>query len=66
MTAKLYKLDSQRNSSLDQVREAPESAFKPLALPAVVAAVRIVAQPGPRPPVHRELPPVLRQRAGSN
>ena len=66
MTAKLYKLDNQRSSSLDQVREAPESAFKPLALPAVVAAVRILARPGPRPPVHRELPPMLRQQAGSN
>jgi hypothetical protein len=65
MTAKLYKLDSQRNSSLDQVREAPESAFKPLALPAVVAAVRIVARPGPRHPVHGELPPMLRRQAGS-
>jgi hypothetical protein len=66
MTAKLYKLDNQRNSSLDQVREAPESAFKPLALPAVVAAVRILARPGPRAPIHRELPSMLRQQAGSN
>jgi hypothetical protein len=62
----LYKLDSQRNSSLDQVREAPDSAFKPLALPAVVAAVRIVARPGPGHPVHRELPRARRQQAGSN
>jgi hypothetical protein len=66
MTATLYKLDSQRNSSLDRVREAPDSAFKPLALPAVVAAVRIVAQSGSRNPSHRELPRQPRRQAGSN
>ena len=66
MTATLYKLDSQRNSSLDKVREAPDSAFKPLALPAVVAAVRVVAQPGPRNPLHRDQPRQARRQAGSN
>jgi hypothetical protein len=66
MTKTLYKLDKQWNSSLDHVREAPASAFKPLALPAVVAAVRILAQPTSRKPVHRELPAGLRRRSGSN
>ena len=66
MTATLYKLDSQRNSSLNQVREAPDSAFKPLALPAVVAAVRIVAQPGSRNPARRDSLPEQRRQAGSN
>ena len=65
MTATLYKLDRQRNSSLDQAREAPETAFKPLALPAVVAAVRLVAKPGPRKPLQRDVP-ALRRQAGSN
>ena len=66
MTATLYKLDSQRNASLDRVQEAPDSAFKPLALPAVVAAVRVVAQPGARNPVHRDPSRQPRRQAGSN
>jgi hypothetical protein len=66
MTKTLYKLDERRNSSLDQVREAPASAFKPLALPAVVAAVRIVAQSTSHKPGHRELPAERRRRVGSN
>jgi hypothetical protein len=40
-------------------------AFKPVALPAVAAAVRASRQ-RPRPPQHRELPAILRDETASN
>ena len=46
----------------DRAETRADAAFKPVALPALAAAVK-AAQDKPREAPHRELPPILRKDA---
>ena len=55
--------EGQRDSSLRNAepRGRQDAAFKPVALPALVAAVRVIARPQPRKPAFQDIPAILRQ-----
>jgi len=58
------EFEPRRESSLRNAlpRDRDDAGFKPVALPALVAAVRVTARPKPRQkPAYHELPAILRQ-----
>lgn len=56
-------VQDQNNSSLRNAepRVRHDAAFKPVALPALVAAVRSNGRPQPRKPAFRDIPAILRE-----
>ena len=67
MTSNLRKLDTRHASLSKAARMAPDGSFKPLALPAVAAAVQTLAQAKPsRAAHHQEWPALLRRDAKPN
>ena len=59
-TAKNF--DERRDSSLRNA-EPRDRGFKPLALPALAAAVRVTGRTEARKPPYREIPAILREEA---
>jgi hypothetical protein len=59
-TAKTF--DERRDSSLRNA-EPRANGFKPLALPALAAAVRVTGRSQARKPAYREIPAILREDA---
>lgn len=65
MIQHVQSFDKRRDSSLKHAepRGRADACFKPVALPAVAAAVCVTARPEPRKPAARDLPAVLRDDA---
>jgi hypothetical protein len=65
MTHNAKAFDSRRDSSLRQASPQGQSdgGFKPVALPALAAAVHMTARTQPRKAAHRDIPAILREEA---
>ena len=61
MVRKAQDFDARRDSSLKQAAPQDEGGFKPLAIPAVAAAVSAGAKPRPHEAAPREIPAILRR-----
>jgi hypothetical protein len=63
MAQKTQTLETRRDPSPKHAAPHPEGGFKPLAIPAVAAAVSAGTKAQPREEARREIPAILRQDA---
>lgn len=64
MAQPLYKLDTRRDHpAVEAARTAAQAGFKPLALPALAAAVETARASRPSAPKVQDIPAILRKQA---